>query len=61
MDASLALVVVARFASTLLMEGEDNAVDKLILLVELNAIRKIKCLLVALAKQLSKTLNRFSF
>ena len=61
MDASLAQVVVAKFVSTLLIEEEDNAVDNLMMLVELNAIRKIKCSLVGSVKQASKTLSRFSF
>ena len=61
MDASLVLVVETKFVSTLLMEEEDNAVDNLMMLMELNAIKKIKCSLVASVKQVSKKLNRYSF
>ena len=61
MDASLALVVVAKFVSTLRIEEEDNSVDNLMMLMELNAIKKIKCSLVASVKQVSKKLNRYSF
>ena len=61
MDASLAQVVVAKFVSTLLIEEEDNSVDNLMMLVELKAIRKIKCSFVASVKQVSKILNRSSF
>ena len=61
MDASLAQVDVTKFVSTLLTEEVDSAVGKLMMLVELNAIRKIKCSLVASVKQASKKLNGFSF